>query len=440
MKNIENMQQLINFIENHNHQAIEQAITNLPANDLINIVKHDKHILHMLMEHSCYDNAHQYISKLSAEQLKKIYANEPKKLLHVAREHNLPEYSFKLLENKLSDEASSKLGMVWDHIKNTAQSYMANPARYLWSILKPETIGKTVVMSLATQQYLSSSSLSQHVQKSIKPTDGNSPRVTLGTPEGLLSCSRQSLQNISWQADFTSREKVLENWDVEQWPSRSFNEEEQRYTKDPDNLYTSRQGLHIRGKRDPQTQELTSARMTTQHHQYFTYGSLTVRAKLPMQQGTWPAIWLLGDKIHSHGWPACGELDIMEHVNEEGSIKGSAHDENHCWKSQVKNKEFDVVVDDPTLAHNYTLTWSPDQVTWSLNGNPYGTLYKHDYTKTASDWWAYDDPQFLILNLALGGLWPKSPLPSFEEAEMVVESAEYSPLDLSAYRSCVRGS
>ena len=89
-------------------------------------------------------------------------------------------------------------------------------------------------------------------------------------------------------------------------------------------------------------------------------------------------------------------------------------------------------VADITASHDYGLTWTPDYVEWSLDGHPYGRLYKHEYTNP-NQWWAYDDPQFLILNLALGGDWPKDPNPDFKEAEMVVESATYQPLDMGKY-------
>ena len=246
------------------------------------------------------------------------------------------------------------------------------------------------------------------------------------------SCHNLPLDPISWQADFSDNKRIPQKWDIETWPAKKFNNELQRYTRDPSNLFTQDNHLHIRGLKNPSTQELTSARLTTQHNQYFSYGSIHIRARLPLQQGTWPAIWLLGKQIHHKGWPGCGEIDIMEHINTEAQIQGSAHDAGHCWKTAVKNKHFIIKVDDLTQAHDYGLTWTPDFVEWSLDGQPYGRLHKANYVAPDQPW-AYDDDQFLILNLALGGDWPQAPNPDFEQADMVVESIHYRPLNLKDY-------
>ena len=65
--------------------------------------------------------------------------------------------------------------------------------------------------------------------------------------------------------------------------------------------------------------------MTTQSKKEFTYGRIEARIKMPVGQGFWPAFWMLGADINTVNWPACGETDIMEHINTDSTIYGTIH-------------------------------------------------------------------------------------------------------------------
>jgi len=128
-----------------------------------------------------------------------------------------------------------------------------------------------------------------------------------------------------------------------------------------------------------------------------------VRAKLPSGRGTWPAIWTLGTNIREVGWPACGEIDIMEFVGyEPGVIHANIHTGkyNHVKKTGKGDK---ITVPDASEAfHVYAVEWDAEKMEFSVDGKKYFT-----YTNEGSgyDAWPYDKDQYLILNLAIGGSW-----------------------------------
>jgi beta-glucanase (GH16 family) len=143
-------------------------------------------------------------------------------------------------------------------------------------------------------------------------------------------------------------------------------------------------------------QAYSSARLITQAKRQFTYGFFEVRAKMPCGQGTWPAIWTLGS---SGTWPAQGEIDIMEHVGSKPTVVQSAiHTSNRNGGSAPVGTIS--VPDACTAFHNYQLLWTPDELRFYVDGVHYHT-YLND--KTGKSSWPFDDPQFLLLNLAIGG-------------------------------------
>ncbi len=155
----------------------------------------------------------------------------------------------------------------------------------------------------------------------------------------------------------------------------------------------------VSGFKDFGGQKYSSARLVTRGRAEWTYGFYDIRAKLPCGRGHWPAIWMLG----TGQWPDTGEIDIMESVGfEPTTIYGTAHSRHTVDTKSPKGDEIEV----RTLCtefHNYQLDWRPDSLTWLVDGKPY---YRLDKPKNA-DWktWPYDTPQYLLLNVAVGGAW-----------------------------------
>src|SRR5262245_20987198 len=149
--------------------------------------------------------------------------------------------------------------------------------------------------------------------------------------------------------------------------------------------------------------DYTSASLTTEEKASWTYGRIEVRAKLPSGRGTWPAIWTLGTKGGNPGWPACGELDIMELVGHEpGTVHANIHTRkyNHVQRTGKGSK---IAVPDASTAFNLcSLEWSTNRLDFFVDS---GKDFTFENEGTGDDAWPYDHDQFLILNLALGGAW-----------------------------------
>jgi beta-glucanase (GH16 family) len=142
-------------------------------------------------------------------------------------------------------------------------------------------------------------------------------------------------------------------------------------------------------------QQYTSARLITRGLASWTYGFMEVRAKLPCGLGTWPAIWMLGT---SGVWPAGGEIDIMEQVGSKPTtILGTVHTQSSGGTGTGAQT---TVTDACSNFHNYQLTWTPQSIAIGVDGQTY---YTYANTGTGSATWPFDNPQYLLLNLAIGG-------------------------------------
>lgn len=162
--------------------------------------------------------------------------------------------------------------------------------------------------------------------------------------------------------------------------------------------------LKITAYNEPfQGMEYTSARLVTKGKQTWMYGKFEIRAKVPSGKGTWPAIWMLGENISSAGWPNCGEIDIMEHVGyDQGWVHGSVHTDkyNHVEGTQKTAKKF--VSDVSTAFHVYGLEWTADSIKVTIDD---AVIFSFANEKSGVAAWPFSAPEFLLLNLAVGGNW-----------------------------------
>ncbi|CCH51809.1 glycoside hydrolase family 16 [Fibrisoma limi BUZ 3] len=185
------------------------------------------------------------------------------------------------------------------------------------------------------------------------------------------------------------------------------NNELQFYTnRRADNARSEGGKLIIEAKKeDYQGRNYTSARLLTRGKAEWKYGRIEALAKLPAGRGTWPAVWMLGKNIPTAGWPRCGEIDIMEHVGfDEGVVHGTVHTEayNHGKKTQ---KGQQTPVPDATQAfHLYAIEWTPDKIDFFIDDRKYYTVEKSVLGSTVAEW-PFDQPFYLILNVAVGGNW-----------------------------------
>jgi beta-glucanase (GH16 family) len=182
------------------------------------------------------------------------------------------------------------------------------------------------------------------------------------------------------------------------------NDERQYYTSRSENARVVDGALVIEARRERWLgYEYTSARLNTRGRAEILYGKVEVRAKLPTGRGTWPAIWMLGANIDQVGWPACGEIDIMENVGfDPQTIVASVHTAayNHVQGTQ---RNATTTIEAPWADfHVYSAEWYPDRIDAFVDGRRYFTFRSEG---TGSRTWPFDKAHFLILNLAIGGTW-----------------------------------
>jgi beta-glucanase (GH16 family) len=152
----------------------------------------------------------------------------------------------------------------------------------------------------------------------------------------------------------------------------------------------------------------TSARLTTERHFSQKYGRFEARIQLPRGQGVWPAFWLLGEDFQSVGWPACGEIDIMENVGKEpAAIRGSLHGPGYSGKNPLTTAYALPRGRFSDGFHVFAIEWEPEVIRFYVDGELFGTRTPADIP--AGNRWVYDHPFFILLNLAVGGNLPGNP-------------------------------
>ena len=225
------------------------------------------------------------------------------------------------------------------------------------------------------------------------------------------------------------------NWNYDLGGGGWGNNEVETYTNSPNNVFQDGQGnLVIRAIRDA-SGNYTSARLQTGSPTASThtadgnwqYGRIEARIKLPFGKGVWPAFWMLGENIGTVNWPACGEVDIMENFgtfsNNISTNNGTAHGpgySNNGLGSHVTLPFGEKVSDD---YHVYAVEWSQDSVQWFVDNVGYYKLTPASLGNGQQ--WVFNQPFFLLLNLAIGGpktfLGTPDPNAPFPPQDMLVD-------------------
>ena len=254
---------------------------------------------------------------------------------------------------------------------------------------------------------------------------------------------------LVWSDDFDSG-MAVESLDATKWFHQTyapnptpngntwFNGELQHYTDRTDNSYIQNDNLHIVLKREdyqPASQpgaaplQFTSARLNSKFS--FTYGRVDVKAKLPGRQASWPAIWTLGTNISEVGgywyqagvtntsWPACGEIDIMEHGLHAFNTTSSAI---HVPGRFGGNPFVDTIgqTDVVNGYHIYSVNWSPNKIVFLVDNTPYFSVTKTQMESNGGTW-VFDLDQYLLLNVAVGGFAGNPDVNDFNDSEMVID-------------------
>jgi beta-glucanase (GH16 family) len=218
---------------------------------------------------------------------------------------------------------------------------------------------------------------------------------------------------LVWQDDFEANDINADNWSFEigdgcpnlcGWG----NAELQYYTDDNASIVEGH--LVIEAKKENRgSRSYTSSRMISKNKQSFQYGRIDIRANLPYGQGIWPALWMLGDNINQVGWPACGEIDIMELIGGDASgrdntIHGTAHWQDDGFKADYGSAYSlsDGIFNDEF--HVFSLVWTENQIQWLVDDHIF-----HQMAITDPLLSEFRKSFFFIFNIAVGGSWPGSP-------------------------------
>lgn len=207
---------------------------------------------------------------------------------------------------------------------------------------------------------------------------------------------------LVWSDEFNGNSIDKNKWTLEtgtgEWGWG--NNEQQYYTNRSKNASVHDGALHITAlKEDYNGSKYTSARLKTEGKFYFKYGHVEARLALPSGKGIWPAFWTLGQDIGSVGWPRCGEIDIMEAINDENKVYGTTHwDNNGHVNYGNSSSTFDI-----TKYHVYRLDWDDQYIRMSVDGKQYNEIYIGGNAGSTDE---LHKQQFLLLNVAVGGNWP----------------------------------
>lgn len=275
--------------------------------------------------------------------------------------------------------------------------------------------GKVIETTTATLTYTYSGSGVNTYKVFISAYNGNnfvseSISITLKINSGLL-----------WSDEFNysgSPDTSKWNFDIGTGSNGWGNGESQYYTKREDNVIVENGYLTITAKKENyEGAEYTSSRLLTQGKFDFTYGKVEVRAKLPTGTGTWPAIWMLGSTISSVGWPACGEIDIMEHVGKnQGTVQSAMHTPSSYGGTINNGSQY---LDDVSSEfHIYAVEWTAEKMIFSIDDVVH---YTYNPTIKDSSTWPYDADQFIILNIAMGGGFGGDIDPNFVSSTMQID-------------------
>ncbi|MBU1093086.1 MAG: glycoside hydrolase family 16 protein [Firmicutes bacterium] len=192
------------------------------------------------------------------------------------------------------------------------------------------------------------------------------------------------------------------NYEIgDKWP----NNESQCYTRSLEQCFVKDSKLHIVASiYDEPTCKYRSAKINTYGKQHFLYGKFIVRAKMPQGKGSWPAIWFLSiaNRERHVRWPLCGEIDLVEFAgNRSGSVSSAIHTESYNHRIDThKGNRIQLPTASETF-HDYELIWTENRLEFAVDGQVYLTVDKQDGDTEKE--WPFDQPYYLILNLAVGG-------------------------------------
>jgi len=208
--------------------------------------------------------------------------------------------------------------------------------------------------------------------------------------------------NLVWCDEFSGSSINTNTWTHELGNWGWGNNELQNYTASSANSFISNGVLNIKAiQENSNGSSYSSARLITNNKFEFKYGKVEARLKIPYGQGVWPAFWMLGENIGTDGWPHCGEIDIMEHINNESVVHGTVH-----WFNGGNTNSGGTTPISPNEFHTYGVIWNENYARFYVDNVNY---FQYNFSAGNNTQNTFQKPFFLLLNLAIGGNWPGNP-------------------------------
>ncbi len=293
-------------------------------------------------------------------------------------------------------------------------------------VFAPGETSKTISIPIVTDDYLEPDESFQVELKN--PVNGyievGQPSVNVGlrnddsnifiSDEGYEASSSYEGMTLTWADEFEGEAIDPENWtyDLGSGNGGWGNNELQSYTNSSNNSFVGDGKLFIVAEKVGEN-AYTSARLKSLGLKEFQYGRIDVRAMLPKGQGVWPAIWMLGANYPDMGWPACGEIDVMELL---GHLPGTVHGTAHWgadWPSWTHQGSSVSIYPDhfDEEFHVFSVEWMEDEIKFFMDDEVYFTIAP---SMMQGQPYPFNNPFFFILNVAVGGNWPGNPDESSE--------------------------
>lgn len=219
--------------------------------------------------------------------------------------------------------------------------------------------------------------------------------------------------SLVWQDEFDQSMINSQNWTFEigdgcpdlcGWGNREL----QYYTEENTYLVNNNYLVIEAKKESMEESSYTSSRLVTKNKKSFKYGRIDIRAKLPLGQGIWPALWMLGNNIDQVSWPKCGEIDIMEMIGGGDGRDNTVHGTAHWWDNEFRaqygnSSELSEGIYNDEF-HVFSIVWDATKISWYRDDKLFNTLDITPFFLAE-----FKESFFLILNVAVGGNWPGNP-------------------------------
>lgn len=302
-------------------------------------------------------------------------------------------------------------------------SYPGNFSRLVKYIEKPTTSVNQVELTKSSTFITPSKILINTAKKNATPKTTTKKNKIPKTIAPVLPTQSNGLFSTYpvWSQNFENYESNKLNssyWNIFQGPPPNINNESEYYTDNSTNLRITNNNLTLEATKsnEPDGYHYASARIDTQNKKSFLYGRIDVIAKVPDGVGTWPAVWLLPSTSKYNNNPSTsssgGEIDLIEEVGFNQNLEyGIVHTESDISNAGVgKFNTIDIPNNDTTY-NLYSVLWTPSSITFEINDAPFFTYNKPSGANYTT--WPFNEPYYLILNLALGGTWGGQDMSNF---------------------------